>query len=601
MIAPVDTADLDRSLVDRFDAVVATWPGKDAVRTPHGAIDYATLRARSVQIGTVLHAALAADADRGTRAVVILLPQGIEALAAQLGVLRAGGFYVPVDRDASADVLRDLVRRLEARIVLGNAATTARARAVLDGGIAVLDVAALPAVPAHAPDLPAVDPDALAYVYFTSGSTGTPKGVMDSHRNVLHNVLRYTRQLSIGPHDRLTLLQPPSFSGAVSSTYAALLNGGTVLPYDLAADGPSGLAPFLDAEGVTIYHSVPSIFRHFVAGRASFASLRFVRLEGDRALDRDARLFQRHFPRGCRLANGLGTTETGLVRQHFVDHETVVEDGPLPIGYAVPGADCSVERPDGTRCDAGEVGEIVVRGHHLALGYWRDEATTRHKFAEDAAGRCYRTGDLGRMRADGCLEYLGRAGGEVRVRGVTVDRTDVEQALLRLPGVVDAAVADADDDGERALVAGVAVGADAGWTTARLRQALARTLPEQAIPTRFVLAETLPLTPFGKVDRAAIAHAARRVAPPAHAVQRSADAIEQQVGAIWAAVLDLPAVDDDVPFLEQGGDSLRAMQILVRVHEAFGVRLTPATFFRLPTVAAQARAVREMLAQRPGA
>src|SRR5262249_41450656 len=151
-----------------------------------------------------------------------------------------------------------------------------------------------------------------------------------------------TRSLSITASDRLTLLQPPSFSGAVSSTYAALLNGATLLPYDLYEDGPADLARFIADNGATIYHSVPAIFRNLVAGRAQFPDMRYVRLEGDRALGRDALLFKKHFAPGCRLVNGLGTTETGLVRQYFVTHETVVDDGPLPIGYPVVDTECLV-------------------------------------------------------------------------------------------------------------------------------------------------------------------------------------------------------------------------------------------------------------------
>lgn len=599
MLPPVDSADLARSLVDRFDAVASAWPSKTAMRTTGASVDYRTLQALSAGIARLLRESVTTAASAAFP-VVTLLPQGIAAVAAQLGVLRAGAFYVPLDPGLPPDAVAALVRRVGAPVVLGTSGTLAGMRGVLAGIATAVDVAAADPDSGSARFAP-IDPDRLAYVYFTSGSTGAPKGVMDSHRNVLHNVLRYTRSLAIGPDDRLTLLQPPSFSGAVSSTYAALLNGATLLPYDLAADGPAGLAPFLDAEGATVYHSVPSIFRNFVAGRAAFASLRIVRLEGDRALGRDARLFQRHFRRGCRLVNGLGTTETGLVRQYFVDHDTPVGDGPLPIGHAVEGVACHVLRGDGTPCAPDETGEIVVAGRHLALGYWQDDALTRRKFVADVAGRRYHTGDLGRLRADGCLEYVGRAAAETRIRGETIDRTAVEQALLQLAGVRDAAVVEHDDDGEVMLVAAVATAPQGGWSPPALRSALARVLPERAVPSRFAIVDALPLTPFGKVDRAAVARAVARPASGTGAATAPGDDIERRLAAIWTGVLGLASVQVGVPFLDQGGDSLRAMQVLVRVHDAFGVQLTPAMFFRLATVAEQAHAVRDALAGEPRA
>src|SRR5262249_31062064 len=155
---------------------------------------------------------------------------------------------------------------------------------------------------------------------FTSGSTGQPKGVLDCHRNVLHNVMRYTRALGITADDRLSLLQSCGFSGAVSSMFGALLNGATACPVDLRVETPARLARWLNELSVTIYHSVPSLFRSVVSEGEMFPRVRIVRLEGDRATRLDLDLFRRHFIAPSILAIGLGTTETGLVCQYFFDH-----------------------------------------------------------------------------------------------------------------------------------------------------------------------------------------------------------------------------------------------------------------------------------------
>ena len=179
-------------------------------------------------------------------------------------------------------------------------------------------------------------PDSLAYVFFTSGSTGRPKGVYDTHRNVLHNVLRYTNTLEIAPNDRLSLVQSPSFSGTVSSLFSALLNGAAVFPFGLDEGGFGRLADLVRDERITIYHSVPAVFRALLRSDAkSFPDVRVVRLEGDRASSFDVELHRRHFGNGSVLVNGLGLTETGLVRQLFVDHQR--NDRARPSASRLPG------------------------------------------------------------------------------------------------------------------------------------------------------------------------------------------------------------------------------------------------------------------------
>ena len=370
-----------------------------------------------------------------------------------------------------------------------------------------------------------------------------------------------------------------------------------MLPYDLYEDGPDDLARFIADNEATIYHSVPAIFRNLVAGRAQFPNMRYVRLEGDRALGRDALLFQKHFRPGCQLVNGLGTTETGLVRQYFVTHETVVDDGPLPIGYPVTDTECFVVDDAGVPVADGEVGEIVVASNFLAKGYWQDDALTQRKFEQHGQRRRYRTGDFGRMHTDGCLEYLGRAEAEPRIRGITLDRSALERALLRVPGVIDAAVTTAEGtSGDPILIAAVAVSAASGVSASMLREKLRADLPARAIPARFIVGDSLPLTAFGKIDRSAIAREVdTSIAVTEGEAGAARDELERQIAGIWKAVLGLNSVQTTQSFLNLGGDSLQAMQILVRIDDALGVRLSPLQFLSLATIEDQAAFLRHAL------
>jgi acyl-coenzyme A synthetase/AMP-(fatty) acid ligase len=286
--------------------------------------------------------------------------------------------------------------------------------------------------PAPAPrvEIPA---EATAYIYYTSGSTGEPKGVFDTHRNVLHNVMRYTNSLGIGADDRLTLLQGPAFSGAVSSMLGALLNGAALYPFDVPQEGADRIGPWLAEHELTMYHSVPALFRRVAAAGRPLPALRVVRLEGDLAVPRDLELFQARCGPGTTLVNGLGATECGLVRQYVVDHRAALPRSAVPVGYPVEDMDVLLVDPEGRRVAAGEVGEIAVQSHYVASGYWDRPDLTEAAFrapATPGGPRLYRTGDMGRMAADGCLDHLGRRDQQVKIRGERVDVESIQAALL---------------------------------------------------------------------------------------------------------------------------------------------------------------------------
>jgi amino acid adenylation domain-containing protein len=577
---------VEQSIARRFEEQVDRDADRTAVVAGGERLTYAELDGWANRIAS----ALLEQRGPGQEPVGLLLGQGAPAVAAILGVLKAGKIYVPLDPAHPRPRLAGMLEWAGAGAVLSGPAHAALARSLAGDGSQLLDADRLrKSVDAPRPGLP-VTPDAVAYVFFTSGTTGRPKGVFDSQRNVLHNVRRYTNALAIGPDDRLTLLQSPAFSGSVSSLFAALLNGATVYPFDLNAEGPGRLADLLVRERLTMYHSVPAIFRAAVTGARRFPDLRVIRLEGDRASSLDAALYRRHFDPECVLANGLGTTETGLCRQYLVDRSTYVEEGILPVGYPVPELEVELLAEDGRAAGPGERGEIAVRSRYLALGYWRRPDLTERAFSGEGESRVYRTGDVGRLRPDGCLEYLARTDFQLKVRGHRVDVADVESELIAAAGVRDAVVATREKaGGDAELVAYVVASDGAALDEAALRSALGRRLPAYLVPARFVRLDALPLDGSGKVDRRALPGPG-----PVSRRQRQAprDELERQVAAIWQEVLGAGPVGVDESFVELGGDSLGAAVIAARIESETGRRVTPGALAECSTVAALAEALR---------
>jgi thioesterase domain-containing protein/acyl carrier protein len=419
--------------------------------------------------------------------------------------------------------------------------------------------------------------------------------VLDTQRNVLHNVMRYTNALAITEDDRLTLLQRPAFSGAVSSLFGALLNGATSCLFDLDAEGAARLPGWLEEHRITMYHSVPALFRRLAVAGRCYATVRTVRLEGDLASPRDVEIFRRHFPAHAVLSHGLGATECGLVRRFQLAASDSWEGGVVPIGYSVEDMDVVVVDEAGREVARGEVGEIAVRSRYLALGYWKRPALTAARFLDEPASgtRTYLTGDVGRMAPDGCLEHLGRKDFQIIVGGARVEVEAVESALVSSGHAREAAVTLRTAEDGRARLVGLIVPAGDAPTAGALRRAVAARVPRSSIPSEFFVVEALPVGDTGKVDRTALAALeARRVRPGGDSVVPRDD-VERALTGLWEEHLGVRPVGVRDEFLNLGGDSLTAAALLAAVEERFGRALEPSLVLDGGTVETMARALAE--------
>ena len=529
--------------------------------------------------------------------VVLLLDQGIAAVVSTLAILKAGRSYSPLDGRLPISVLSSMIDDLSPSAAVTDAQNRDLAESVLGDRCPILlaewqvDVGASENL-----DL-AVSPDAVACIYFTSGSSGLPKAVADTHRNVLHNVLRYTNSLGFAPGDRMSLVQNPSFSGTVSTLFGALLNGATVLPLNMRHTAIEDLGHWLRRQRVTVFHSVPSIFRGLPSSPERYPDLRLIRLEGDQARASDQLHFKRAFGDRCILVNGLGATECGLVRQFFIDQASPEPTDPvLPIGHAVEDVTIDIVDASGTSLPPGSTGEIVVQSAYLALGYCNDSKLTEARFRSGRDGlRRYHTGDLGYLDDHGCLTHLGRKDMRSRICGQFIDTVYLEGVLCRCSGIREALVQAYDDrHGERHLAAYMVASADPPPTVSELRESLAPHIAEQVMPSAFVYLDALPVSADGKLDRRWLPAPTR--SRPALSVDYLAPktALEKHIAQVWGEVLEIDQVGVNDSLLELGGDSLRANQILGRLRAAIDPALGIASMFEYPTVRALARYLSEV-------
>ncbi|MFH8336565.1 non-ribosomal peptide synthase/polyketide synthase [Streptomyces sp. AM6-12] len=598
---PADTLDA------LFSAQAARTPGAEAVCCGADRLDYATLDARS---GQLAHRLVELGAGPETF-VALALPRSTDLVVAVLAVLKTGAAYLPVDPRQPAERTRQL---------LADAAPVALVTTTGYG-----DEPAVPLLPLDDPGVradlarrPAAGParralpESPAYAIYTSGSTGRPKGVVVPHANVVRLFTRTRHWFGFGPDDVWTLFHSYAFDFSVWELWGPLLHGGrlVIVPEDTARS-PEDFLRLLADERVTVLNQTPSAFYPLARADAELPdvsarlALRTV-IFGGEALDVDrlADWYTRHPDTAPRLVNMYGITETTVhVTYAPLDRSTARTGAASPIGTGIPDLRVHVLDELLRPVPPGAVGELFVAGEGLARGYLNRPGLTATRFLADPFGRpgtrMYRTGDRARRRADGSLEYLGRADQQVKIRGYRIEPGEIEAALHRHPRVGAAAVGVYEDTaGTRRLVAHV-VGTGTGERTAppppaaELRAHLESLLPAHMVPAAYVPMAALPLTVNGKLDRRALP----APGPDGFAADRARTPLrtraEQLVAAAWTDVLDTDEVGADDDFFALGGDSILAVRVTSRLRAAFGTDVSPRLLFTHPTLSRLAAALGE--------
>jgi amino acid adenylation domain-containing protein len=574
-----------------FERQAGLHPQNPAVKTEAHGWTYEQLNGKA---NRVAHALLAQRGEQDER-IGLLFKHDAPMISALLGVLKTGKTYVPLDASYPLERLAYVLEDAQLSAVLCDNKTQALAGRLTTQRVPTLNLDKLdPNASEENPGV-GVAPDSLAYILYTSGSTGRPKGVMQSHRNVLHHIRCYTNGLHLSADDRLTLLSSYGFDAAVMDIFGALLNGAALYPVDLNESGFDYLLDCVVNEGITVYHSTPTVYRYFVGGLAEWETLdsvRMVVLGGEEAVKADVELYKRQFSPGCLFINGLGPTESTLAAQYFIAKDTELTRPSVPLGYPVPETEILLLDDFGEPVPVHGVGEIAIRSEFIALGYWRNPGATAKAFVPDPAGsgrRMYLTGDLGRLLPDGSMEFKGRKDLQAKIRGYRIELGGIEAVLRRHPAVCECAVAVREDvPGEKRLVAYLVPEEQLAPTPSEMRAFLSSQLPDFMVPSIFVTLEELALTPNGKIDRNAlpVPDVVRR--RPAEGMVAPGTPSQRVLASIWAEVLRLEEVGIHDNFFELGGDSLRLSQLTARLADSFSVELPMRVLFSRPTIALQA-------------
>lgn len=584
--------DIERSIPKRFEQQVENYPHRLAIKAKSIELTYTEVN----QMANRIARSIIASGQKGAETVALLFEPGISMIAAILGVLKAGKIWVPLDPSHPLDRISYILADSQANLILSDHKNLSLTDTLLQKKHLLINVDEIDADSSGENLNLLIMPTASAHIIYTSGSTGQPKGVLHNHRLVLHNIRGHTNSFRIYSDDRISLFSSLSHQAGITDMFRALLNGATLLPFNLRKEGFVELAAWLIAEGITIYHSVPTVFRQFVNtlhGNEQFPQIRIIHLGGEPVLKHDVELYKQHFSSSCMLVVILGATEAPTFRQNFITRETPLIDDIVPVGYPVEEKEILLLDHHGQKIESNQVGEIAVRSRYLALGYWKKPKLTRKAFLPDPAGgdkMIYRTGDLGRMLPDGSLIYLGRKDNQVKIGGQRIEIAEIETALLETPQIKSCAVVAKENNlGDKYLAAYIVPHNLPPLTVSELQNHLRQKLPDYMIPAKFVILAEIPLLPNGKIDRKAFQYcddASRPNLATAFVLPR--DDLERRLKNIWEEILGIQPIGIKDNFFELGGNSLRAARLLTGVGKIFGKKLPLTALFHAPTIAQMA-------------
>lgn len=590
------------SINQLFEAQVERAPDSIAVACASERLTFQGLNRRANQLAR--HLMLLGVGPE--TAVGICLERSAHLLVGLLGVLKAGGAYLPIDPAYPVERIAFMLDDTRATVLLTQQSLLAGLRG-LEAKLICIDSDYDGIAPLSERN-PAVwaDPGKLAYVIYTSGSTGKPKGVAIEHSSLANLAHWHNRVYSVGPSDRASQMAAISFDASVWEVWPYLIAGASLHPAEEEVRlNPLRLPEWFDAQGITIgFLPTPLAEAAMMQQWPSELSLRTLLTGGDK--------LHLSLKEGLpfKLINHYGPTENTVVAtcaevsaevSPEVSPEVSVDeaDSTPPIGTPIDNTEAYILNEYLLPCPVGVAGELHIGGAGLARCYVNRPALTAERFipnpfGDSAGARLYKTGDLARFLPGGDIEFLGRLDHQVKIRGFRIELGEIESVLRNHAEVREAVVLDtASSAGDKQLIAYVVASHEASLTAEILRSYLREKLPDNMIPAAFVFLNALPLTPNGKIDRRALREMEASKDEYEREVIAPRDLLEFQLIQIWESLLDRRPISTTDNFFDLGGHSLLAIRLMARIENLIGRKFPVATLFQSPTVEHLARLLRQ--------
>ncbi len=586
-----------KTIITQFESVVADFKDKIAIRDMEGSITYGNLQ-KSVDI--------VADyiyRRNESQYVYLLFPHAIPMVIGMLSVLKSGNAYIPLDPKQPTERLGYILQDTDGYILLTNrkCINVANKLKELNNNIVILDI---DDIQENLIDyLKEINdkPDKIAYILYTSGSTGKPKGVIQNNENVLYYIKNYSKNLKITKDDNITLFSKYTFDASVMDIYSALLNGATLCVFDVEnLNLHIAFEDWILNNRITVYHSVPTVFRHMVRRVKKCKNLETVRavvLGGESVLINDFEEYKKKFSDKCIFVNGLGPTEATVALQYIVDKNTKIDSTVVPIGYPIEGTDAYILDDRHECMKVNEVGELVISSKHLALGYngMIDETNSHFKIDQKSKNRFYFTGDLAKIDEKGVFVFCGRKDLQIKMNGIRIELNEIESILDNNIKIEKSVVVPIDRDGLKIIVAYYILrNNDESMNEIEITEWVKNYLPNYMMPSSFQQVNAFPTTATGKIDRKKLVeyYEAKNLQGK---VKVNMDDIENTIFSIWENLLQNTLFDLDTTFKNAGGNSLLLIELELEIEEFYDISIALVELNTLDTIRKLANYIRGKL------
>ncbi|MBU1012609.1 MAG: amino acid adenylation domain-containing protein [Bacteroidetes bacterium] len=528
--------------------------------------------------------------------VGICVERSLEMIVGILGILKAGGVYVPLDPEYPADRLAFMLNDCGASVLL----TLRRMSVELpEINISTIYLDAdwdnIRCESEHFDDS-SVTSDNLIYVIYTSGSTGRPKGTLIYHKGFVNLLHWYTTEFFFGADAKVLLISSTSFDLTQKNIFAPLICGGHLVLLESQVFDAGIIQDTIERHGVTSLNCTPSAFQGLVLDGDEFCylklkTLRQVFLGGEPIIVSRFESWRKNPHCEAQIINSYGPTECTDVCAYYrlIDYERYNETS-VPIGRPICNTQLYVLDSDLKLMPIGEEGELCIGGAGVGAGYLNRSDLTSEKFIPNPFGtnksdRLYRTGDRTRYLVDGNIEYLGRIDQQVKIRGFRIELGEIESAIDKHPAVRESVVISSENSsGQKYLVAYIVISSDKSPIINEIRRFLQKTLPDYMLPTAWMFIDKMPLTPNGKVDRLKLPAVGNKRPEISQEYRAPLNELEKQLADIWCEILGFDKVGVNDPFFELGGTSIQAIQFISRVGRLLSHSIPIVNFFDAPTI-----------------
>jgi len=606
-------------IIERFEDFVKKTPNKIAIKTEECSLTYNCLNQYANRLSwlilekhpepiikkTTAHEKKREIFNRQNRAksppqtVALLLGHDEKMIIGMMAVLKLGDVYIPFDPIYPEERLKYMLVDSAVKVIITNKDHLKLALRLRDKTSQLVSIISIDDLSEKIPveNLNIQNrPDQIAYILYTSGSTGRPIGVVQTRKNIFYYSGNWTKRFSVTDSDRMTLFSTFCHDGSVPDIYSVLLNGATMYPYDIKnrvnIDKPG---EWLIKEKITIWHSVPTLYRYFVttlSGDEKFHDLRLIILGGEQVREYDLIMFKKYFPYS-RFGNIYGQTESTVNSIWLSSQEDHFEE--VIIGEPIDDTQILIIDEEGNEVDELETGEIVIASPSLAAGYLNCIEATKKAFVSDPElGQLYWTGDLGQLLPDGNIEIIGRKDFQVKILGYRIEPGEIETVLLQHPDISEAVVL-AKKAGEGIIPIKKKIKGDLDqylcvyfvsknhFNTAELREYLSGRLPYYMVPSHFIKMDTMPLTANGKIDRKSLDSFGTRLATRVEYVAPKTD-MEHTLTDIWKEVLKLDKVGVKDNFFDLGANSIDVILLNNKLKETLKIDIPVISIYRYFTI-----------------